>query len=105
MGRMLKLLAGMVAAIVGGVIGDLLYAQRDAEHPQGEVIAALTPAQILPCFLMVALAGRVTKGNLRAMLASGLLAGIVTSLAYGAEAKASMASRMGRKGDEGKEEM
>lgn len=95
--RIPKLLAGMVAAIVGGVIGDLLYAQRDAEHPQGEVIAALTPAQILPCFLMVAIAGRVTRGNLRAMLGSGLLAGIVTSLAYGAEAKAGMVDKRGRK--------
>ncbi len=88
--RIPKLLAGMVAAIVGSVIGDLLYAQRDAEHPQGEVIAALTPAQIVPCFMIVVLAGRVTKGNLRAMLGSGLLAGIGTSLAYGAEAKAGM---------------
>jgi hypothetical protein len=90
MGGIVKWLAAIGAAIVGGVIGDLLYVQRDEEHPQGEVVAVLTPAQVLPCFLAVTFAARATKGNPLAMLGSGLLAGIITSLAYGAEAKAGM---------------
>ncbi len=90
MGEILKWLAGMTAALTGGVIGDLLYAQRDKEHPAGVAVAALLPTQVVPCFIIIALADRATKGNLLAMLGSGLLAGIITSLAYGAEAKAAM---------------
>ncbi len=99
MSRALKLLAGMGAAIVGGAIGDLLYAQRDAKHPDGVVVAALTPAQVVPCFLIVALAAHATKGNLLAMLGSGLLAGIGTSLAYGAGMKAAMVVKMRARGE------
>lgn len=96
MGGAIKWLISMAAALAGSAIGDILYAQR-GEHPQGDVVVALRPEQALPCVIAIALVGRVTRGNLLAMVAGGLLEGVATSLGFGARMQGEMIVKKGKK--------